>query len=83
LIRPGRVDLKLALEHANEEQIQALFRNFYPEASEQMAATFASEIARANLSMAHIQGHFLMHKNNPEGAIADAPMLARHSRASL
>jgi len=75
--------LKLALEHANEDQIQALFRNFYPESTQEMAVRFASEIARANLSMAHIQGHFLVHKNNPEGAIAAAPTLARHSRAAL
>lgn len=70
MIRPGRVDVRVALTHANETQIQSIFSNFYPEASQQMATEFASQVAPAKLSMAHIQGHFLTNKNNPGAAMA-------------
>jgi chaperone BCS1 len=75
LIRPGRVDVKVALTHANKQQIEALFKNFYPEASEEMAERFATQVEPAQLSMAHIQGHFLTNKNNPEAAIANVSTL--------
>jgi ATP-dependent 26S proteasome regulatory subunit len=83
LIRPGRVDLKLALSHANETQIQSLFLNFYPESNIEMAAKFSSEIVDAQLSMAHIQGHFLRNKNNPAAAIEGAKALIEKSSSAL
>jgi chaperone BCS1 len=83
LIRPGRVDVKMALTHADKRQIESLFLNFYPEASVALANEFAIEIAPAKLSMAHIQGHFLMNKNNPKAAIESAKEMVRTSKTSL
>lgn len=83
MIRPGRVDMKLALSHADEEQIRSLFLNFYPESSEVLASKFASQVADAKLSMAHIQGHFLLNKNNPQSAIAGAAALIKHAQTAL
>ena len=75
MIRPGRVDVKVALGFADSTQIEKHFLNFYPEASAKQAAKFASELKGAELSMAHVQGHFLTNKNNPEVAIATAKNL--------
>lgn len=83
LIRPGRVDLHVALGHADESQIQTLFTNFYPEATKAQAADFAKKIVSSKLSMAHIQGHFLTNKNNPSAAIENVRDLLKHSKESL
>lgn len=79
LIRPGRVDMRVALGFADETQIEKHFLNFYPEATLELAKKFAQAVGGSKLSMAHIQGHFLLNKNNPEAAIAGAAALRQQA----
>uniref|UniRef100_A0A8C5PM98 Mitochondrial chaperone BCS1 n=1 Tax=Leptobrachium leishanense TaxID=445787 RepID=A0A8C5PM98_9ANUR len=71
LIRPGRVDVKQYVGHCTHWQLMQMFLRFYPDQT--IAA--ADEFARAALShtdktsAAQIQGHFMMHKADPEDAI--------------
>jgi chaperone BCS1 len=43
LIRNGRVDLHIEFTHANEEQMQTMWRNFYPDRTD-LAEPFASQV---------------------------------------
>lgn len=83
LIRPGRVDLHVALDHADETQIRTLFSNFYPESTSEEAAEFAKKIVKGKLSMAHIQGHFLTNKASAKEAIDRVQDLMKYSKESL
>jgi len=71
LIRPGRVDFQGLITYCEPVQIVYLFLNFYPEASLAHAENFANAITSLGLpiSPAMLQGHFLMHKNNPTAAL--------------
>lgn len=75
LIRPGRVDVKVGLSHAEKGQIVNLFKNFYPESDTQTAETFASLIPDNTVSMAEIQGYFLLNKSDPMLAIENVDSL--------
>ena len=73
LIRPGRVDLRIAFPHANAEQVKGLFLHFYP-SEVAYAEKFAAEIVKrygvpgreeegelnGKLSMAALQQHFIL-----------------------
>ena len=65
LIRPGRVDVKFEIGAPDREQIERLFRRFYPEATQRFVAE--------GKSMAALQGHFLKYRraedalSNPVG----------------
>lgn len=70
LSRPGRIDVKVMLPHADKEQIARLFVNFYP-GKELLASQFADAIPfNQNISSAHIQAHFMLYKFDPEAALA-------------
>jgi chaperone BCS1 len=75
LIRPGRADLHVEFDLATREQAGRLFRQFFPESSQQSADRF-STIAARNVTMAQIQGILLQHKNSPENAIRYATLEA-------
>jgi chaperone BCS1 len=57
LLRPGRIDYKLLLGPACESQKVALYRRFFPDASEQAAREFAQ--AHWADTMAEFQGLLL------------------------
>jgi len=68
MTRPGRVDLKVLIDLPDDNQLSRMFTRFYPDAS---ADTDAKEFVRKiralekpTVSMAMIQGHFMMHKYN-------------------
>jgi len=79
LIRPGRVDFAQLIDNASEYQVKNIFRRFYPEASEEKSEEFYANImsARPTISMALLQGHLLLFKHDPEGAIASAAQIGR------
>ncbi|XP_031551642.1 mitochondrial chaperone BCS1-like [Actinia tenebrosa] len=74
LIRPGRVDLQLEISWASESQITRMFARFYPEKPKSLAIKFADKIIESGgkKSIAQLQGHFMMFKNDPEGAVLNA-----------
>lgn len=74
LIRPGRVDVQLEIGHATPPQIRGMFLRFFPDAKKE-AGEFVERLARASearkaagqsstLSMAELQGFFLVHKHS-------------------
>jgi chaperone BCS1 len=68
LIRPGRVDVKAEIGEADEGQVYSMFKRFYPDHLE-LVGDFTSSSAALSMSMAHLQGIFLMHKDDPHQAL--------------
>ncbi|CAH3187058.1 unnamed protein product, partial [Porites evermanni] len=71
LIRPGRVDLKQEIGLASKSQLYKMYRRFYPDQTFARAEEFADKVMGLGQrkSIAHIQGHFMLFKNDPSGAI--------------
>ena len=65
LTRPGRVDLKVLIDNASDNQIRRAFNRFYPNDS-QLTEQFLAHVRSdpKPISMARIQAHFLMHRNS-------------------
>ncbi len=57
LLRPGRIDYRLFMGEAAESQRAALYRRFFPEATDQQARDFAQ--AHCTQTMAEFQGMLL------------------------
>lgn len=82
LIRPGRVDMTVRLGEATEWQMEQLWDRFYaqqdPNGTErQRFLQRAREVGLVNVvSTAALQGLFLYHKDDVEGAIAMVDQLA-------
>jgi hypothetical protein len=74
-VSPVAGDLHVEFDFATREQAARLFKQFFPESSQQSADRF-SAIAARNLTMAQIQGILLQHKNSPENAIRYATLEA-------
>lgn len=72
LIRPGRVDIKIKIDNVTEYQIKQLFLRFY-ENQDALALEFLESVQKhgllGKLSAAQIQGHFVIYRNDPKGAI--------------
>jgi len=62
LIRPGRVDQHILFEKAAEEQVKAMFLNFY-KGQDEVASQFAAGVVKnyEGISMAALQQHFIRH----------------------
>lgn len=71
LIRPGRVDLKQYVGHCSHFQLTQMFHRFYPEESAGQADKFAEHALalHTDISAAQVQGHFMLYKLDPAGAI--------------
>lgn len=68
LVRPGRVDMIEKIAEADRFQILQMFNRFYTYDSE-LGPVFSELTAPLKLSMAYLQGVFLLFKDNPQGAI--------------
>ena len=77
LIRPGRVDVKQEIGYAEADQIERMFRRFYPQESDTNARQFARDVSNLGelKSIAQIQGYFMIHKNSPEAALENVKTL--------
>ncbi|XP_075789091.1 mitochondrial chaperone BCS1 isoform X1 [Pelodiscus sinensis] len=71
LVRPGRVDLKQHVGYCSHWQISRMFQRFYPEQPVAAGEKFAEQALRVSrqISAAQVQGHFMLHKADPAGAI--------------
>lgn len=74
LIRPGRVDMKVFVGNATEEQSIRLFRHFYPDATENDILTFSRNIAPliGRVSPAQLQGFFVLNRDDCTKAAVNA-----------
>lgn len=88
LTRPGRVDMKVYIGYASDEQLSRAFEKFYPpqpEGPDGRAFVRAINESRKKvklpkngkieLSMADVQAFFLCYKDRPSDAIADVDKL--------
>jgi mitochondrial chaperone BCS1 len=71
LIRPGRVDMKVPILQATREQARRLFNTFYPDCAPETVEDFMKQAPDGQLSMAQLTGYFLIHKDDPTGAVTD------------
>lgn len=71
LVRPGRVDLKQHVGYCSHWQISRMFQRFYPEQPVAAGEKFAEQALHVSrqISAAQVQGHFMLHKADPAGAI--------------
>uniref|UniRef100_A0A8V0ZJ37 Mitochondrial chaperone BCS1 n=1 Tax=Gallus gallus TaxID=9031 RepID=A0A8V0ZJ37_CHICK len=71
LVRPGRVDLKQYVGHCSRGQLARMFQRFYPEQPPAAAERFAEQALAVSkqISAAQVQGHFMLYKTDPGGAI--------------
>lgn len=69
LIRPGRIDRKISVGYASQEQISRLFLRFFPEASPSMADFFAESLPPDRLTMSQVQVYLLQYADNPLRAV--------------
>ncbi len=71
LIRPGRVDMKVAIDYASPYQLEQMYLRFYPEQPIARAQLFAERVTCMNkpVSMAQLQGYFMFYKNDPEDSL--------------
>ena len=72
-IRPGRVDREYYLGNCNSYQVQSLFRNFFPAATEDdlNKANEIFKVMNTEISPAKLQGHLLRFKKSLEGAMKE------------
>jgi chaperone BCS1 len=74
LIRPGRTDVKVLVDYPNATCIEKMFKRFYTECNDELVQAFVKTVIsmEKKVSMAAIQGLFLMFKEQPEEAIGNA-----------
>lgn len=78
LIRPGRVDIKQKIDLASRSQLMRMYARFYPDQAPARAGEFAEKVMGLgqSRSIAQIQGHFMLYKNDPTGAIDNIEYLS-------
>ncbi|KRX06738.1 P-loop containing nucleoside triphosphate hydrolase [Pseudocohnilembus persalinus] len=71
LIRPGRADVHIKLDHADKYQIEKLFFNLFSENEgvEIAAKKFAEKIPEKTISMAMLQSHFMKYIDDMQQAV--------------
>lgn len=76
LMRPGRIDYKVYIGDATLYQVEKMFMKFYP-GEQDLCRQFVEKINRlgVTVSTAHLQGLFVMNKDQPEKALEMADTL--------
>lgn len=77
LTRPGRVDLKILIDNASDSQLRRAFMAFFPELEPEYGDRFVGHARRTYpkpLSMARVQSHFLLNRDNPT-QVLEKPIL--------
>lgn len=71
LIRPGRVDMRIAFTLATKEDVEALFANFFSSGDQasDLASQFAKRVPEGKFSIAALQGYLMTYKDDPLAAI--------------
>ena len=76
LLRPGRVDRRIAFDNANPEQAERLFLRFFP-GETALAQRFGQSYGDGSFSMADLQGRLLRLRDSPRRA-AQGPAETAH-----
>ncbi|XP_055354744.1 mitochondrial chaperone BCS1-like [Paramacrobiotus metropolitanus] len=79
LIRPGRIDRRQLFDFASEYQVEMMLRRFYPACTAEEVQQFVRAVFEhpdgRRVTMAQLQGVFLVHKRRPADVIAGVSML--------
>lgn len=77
LIRPGRVDFKQEIGFADANQMERMFRRFYPREPSSSARQFTENVLALEQpkSVAQLQGYFMLHKTDPVAALENVNFL--------
>lgn len=85
LLRPGRVDYKVLVNNASEDQVRRMFTRFYQD-EEKLCDQFAQKFSELGLlgkvSTAQLQGLFVFNKDDPRAALAMIDTL-KHPNSSF
>ncbi|XP_053900666.1 mitochondrial chaperone BCS1 [Malaclemys terrapin pileata] len=78
LVRPGRVDLKQYVGPCSRWQISRMFQRFYPDQPVAAGDKFAEQALRVSeqISAAQVQGHLMLYKADPAGAIENVQSIS-------
>lgn len=73
LIRPGRVDRRVYVGDASDVQVREMFAKFFEAADDALGRCFLEALRSAfpgrGISCAQLQGHFVMYKDDAQGAV--------------
>jgi len=69
LIRPGRIDLKIALPNATAYQAREMYKRFFPGCKN--ASEFGEKVSQLNISMAILQAYLIKHRKSMRDARAN------------
>lgn len=80
LMRPGRIDYKVYIGDATLYQVEKMFMKFYP-GEDELCSQFVGKINKLGIrvSTAHLQGLFVMNKDQPAKALEMAATLRNHN----
>ncbi|XP_042886966.1 mitochondrial chaperone BCS1-like isoform X1 [Penaeus japonicus] len=79
LIRPGRVDMKEYIGYCTPYQLETMFSRFYPEEPPLSVQAFSQAVQNLGVSVsaASVQGHFMIYKDDPQGAVQNVIQMAQ------
>ncbi|HZN35517.1 MAG TPA: AAA family ATPase, partial [Pirellulaceae bacterium] len=83
LIRPGRIDRRVEIGHADREQLARIFRRFFPGANPDLAEQFAAALPERQLAMSGVQAYLIQHSSSAEQALAHVGSLYAVSAVPL
>lgn len=61
LIRPGRIDRQVEVGFADREQLQRIFRRFFPAEAAELVERFAASLPDKQLAMSAVQAYLIQH----------------------
>ena len=75
LRRKGRIDIEFALERSNKEQIMAMLKRFYPDASKKQQQVFADNVFMngQTVTAASLQEFFVRNRKSSLDTVCNAP----------
>jgi len=72
LIRPGRADVKLEVGLLNTDQVQLLYKKFFPTAGAGLIEGIAKAIPPGKISAAQLQSHLFLYRDDEAAAVRRA-----------
>jgi len=72
LIRPGRIDRQVEVGYADREQLQRIFRRFFPKETAELAQRFAASLPDKQIAMSAVQAYLIQHADDAAAACEGA-----------
>ena len=82
LIRPGRIDRKELIGHAEPDQLRRLFVRFFGDQDPSMADYFAETLGNVELPMSAVQTYLIQHADSADDALMNLDELVSEGMSS-